>query len=142
MAVSTIQTSSRRVTLEKEVKEGARRFKTRSLTVTGQMSVKLPGREEYQGVTSVSVSYNDTIGIDLRGLLRDSVNGGVEVKEGRVKVTADRENKTETDLYQERPMLLLDPEITIYRGKRKTVLNQVGGVPVIHIVSGLVTYLN
>ncbi len=124
---------------------------TRYLTVSGRMEVKLPGRESYKDVTSFSISYEEPMSIDIKGKIAEA-DGDRDrqccmVQEGRLEVIAYRVNKTEEvlDRTNEKVQLnmrrIIDPEITIYQGDKKIILNQVIGIPVVSVNSGYITFL-
>ena len=63
------------------------------------------------------------------------------VENGRVQLTAYKEsveNKLAPDTKE--ITLSTDPEITLYQKDKKTVLNQVMGIPVISVKRGIITY--
>ncbi len=121
-----------------------RTFSTRSLTVNGKMDVKIPGRETYEGIDGFTATYEQPMEVDLRGNVYENPEGILEIDFTRFSVTGYRENKAETALdrigKESIIKLLPDPEITLYRGDERIVLNQVIGIPVVNVKSGSMTY--
>ncbi len=114
-------------------------FSTRSLNITGDMTLRVPGREPYNNVTQAEISYTSPMAIRLSGLMTET-DKDIDVEKGTLEVSADRENQAEVKLYRENRLTLKDPEITLYRGERKTLLNQVQGKPQIDIAVGKIHY--
>jgi hypothetical protein len=143
--VTSAPASLRERTTQAPVKKCEHRnFSTKSLTVNGKINVKIPGREAYEGVDSFSVTYDQPMEVELRGMVYENDEGILEVDYTRFSVKGDRENKAETALdrigKETVIKLLPDPEITLYRGDERIVLNQVIGIPVINVKSGSMTY--
>ncbi len=138
--VSDVADRTRRIPLEVKVsKETTRNFSAFSLTITGEMSLRVPGREVYEGIKGVNITYTELLQVEIKGLLRD-VGNGVEVEEGRLEAIGLRADPTITALNLKKPEIGYDPEITIFRGGESVVLNQVIGLPVVCITKGFVTY--
>ena len=125
---------------------GNKQFSTRSLIITGEMDLKIPGRGAYMGIDSVHVCYQKPMDVDLSGNMSENSEGLLEVNNGRMQITAYRENEAENALDKIKGEIELqikeipDPEITLYRGKEQIVLNQVIGIPIINIIRGSVNY--
>lgn len=141
MAIGVVNGTDVRVDpLEVNVKkEETRKFSASSLTITGKMSLRVPGRKEYTGVTGLNVMY-PTFDATVTGFLTDAGATAVDVNSGRLEVEAFRDNPTEETLYRQQDRMRLDPEITFYQKGKKFVLNQIIGKPVVHIDNGRVTY--
>ncbi len=140
MAIGLINGTDVRVDpLEVDVrKEENRKFSATSLTITGKMSLRVPGRKKYTDVTELNVMY-PTFSAAVTGFLTDA-GDAVDVNSGRLEVEAFRNNPTEKTFYREQDRMRLDPEITFYQKGKKFVLNQIIGKPVVHIDNGKVTY--
>lgn len=139
------ETEQREILEQLELKEERKKFYARSLTVTGEMSVKVPGRETYEGVSSFSASYEKPMEVDIMGRMLETKEG-IKLKQGRMQITAYRENPAENALERKEKDMIIrrqlpDPEITLYENEKKIVLNQVFGVPVVTISHGSVTYV-
>ncbi len=141
MAIGLVNGTGVRVDpLEVNVKkEETRKFAATSLTITGKMSLRVPGREEYTDVTELNVMYPD-FNATMTGFLTETDENAVDVISGRLEIKAFRTNPTERTLYRKQDRMELDPEITFYQRGKKVVLNQVIGKPVVHIDEGKVTY--
>ncbi|MBI2106777.1 hypothetical protein HYT57_02225 [Candidatus Woesearchaeota archaeon] len=135
---------------EQEINRGIyehRSFSTKSLILRGKVDVKVPGRETYQNVDEVFINYEQPMEVDLRGCIAET-EGILEVCFGRLQVVAYRENKAETALDKRYGSIVVvepkqqpDPEITMYTGDKRVVLNQVIGIPVINVRQAKLTYL-
>ena len=123
--------------IAKKIKK--KQFSARHLNANGDMTLNIPGREPYIDVTEIEISYTSPMKVRVTGLMRDT-ESGLDVEESKLEVVADRSNPAEDVLYKENALRLKDPEITFYRGQRKTVLNQVQGIPVLHIKTGKIDY--
>ena len=129
---------------ELEIKEERRKFSAKYLTITGQINVKLPGRAHYNNVNTLSVCYEHPMEVELDGRLLETKDG-LEIKEGRMQIISYRENPAETALDKREEDMTIrrripDPEITLHQEGKTIVLNQVLGIPIIKINSGLLTY--
>lgn len=138
------ETGQREILEQLELKEEQKKFYARSLTVTGEMIVKLPGRDLYKSVQSFSASYEKPMEVDLLGKMLET-REGIKLEQGRMQITAYRENSAENALERKEKDMTIrrqlpDPEITLYENEKKIVLNQVLGVPVVTISHGSVTY--
>lgn len=123
-----------------------KKFKTRYLTVKGNMDVKIPGFSTYESVDAISICYEKPMEIDLSGRMLET-GVGIEVEDGRLEIIAYRENEAETALDEKKESIYLqkitkakklDPEIALYRDENRTEINQAMGVPIIRIYSGIV----
>ena len=138
----TDQNSSKISSTDKKYEH--RKFSTRSLSIDGKMDVRIPGREVYDNIDKILVVYEQPMEIDLRGNIHENA-GVIEAESTRVSVTGYRENKAESALDRKGKEIVLmkkmkDPEVTMYRGNERIILNQVIGMPIININKGSMTY--
>lgn len=124
-------------------KKQKRNLSTTSLSVMGDVDVRVQGRKPYAGRSGISVCYEEPMKVSLTGLMTETANG-IEVKEGRMEITAYRKNLAEDSLNRKEGKVsmrtYIDPEVEIYKGSRKTKLSQVQGPILVTIRKGEISY--
>ncbi len=122
-------------------KESRISFETRRVVFEGDLSVRIPGSGNYDGLRRVEIEHESPVKVDVSGLVAGNTGARVlNVKEGRAEVTGYRDDRTLSALDRE-VKLVKDPELTLYTNDgRKIVYNQVQGMPVVRINSGRVAY--
>lgn len=131
---------------EKELiaKKQKRNLSTTSLSVTGDVDVRIQGRNPYLGRSGISVCYEEAMRVNLTGVMRETGDKIIEVKDGKMEITAYRKNRTEENLNRQEGKVsmrtYIDPEVEIYQGSRKTKLSQVQGPILVTIRKGEISY--
>ncbi|MBI2451646.1 hypothetical protein HYV50_01045 [Candidatus Pacearchaeota archaeon] len=130
--------------LEK-VRRGKLSFKTKNLVIKGrEISVSVPGRSLYNDIMKAEVEYTKPMYIKVNGLLVKIPPKSIGIDEGEVHVIGYRRNKTEEAFDRKDSDIVfarvLDPELTLYTQNNKIVLNQVIGMPIIFVRTGVINY--
>ncbi len=116
-------------------------FTAHRFIMDGDMDLSVEGFPLYPGVTRVEFSYKVPMTVDVTGKVRvlPDTNGIVDLRGGKVTVTAHRMDVAESALY-DRAGALLDPNITVYQSDKVTRIPQAQGAPSLEVRKASIEY--
>ena len=114
----------------------------REVTVTGTLTLKIPGTEEPYHGDRVEISYNTPMDVAIEG---SQIRTGdkIDLRKGTLTATGYRRDAAKEALQRPGAVvdIVKDPYVVLFRGDKEVVrMPQVQGVPRVDVVDGRVSY--